>query len=122
MGLDMVAYKCKTIKDDEWIEFAGWRNHNRLHGYMRNLWESKGSPDCLNVGFNGIPLELNADDLKILKTAIIDRKLPATVGCFFGEDSYKYDQEVSTKYDLQFVEDGLIAIQDGYKVIYDSGH
>jgi len=51
------------------------------------------------------------------------KKLPDTQGFFFGHDSYDYDtEEVKEQdaYDLEFVKNGLQAIKDGYKVVYDS--
>ena len=39
MGLDMYAYRrgaCQSKK--EMTQIAEWRKHNRLHGYMEDLW------------------------------------------------------------------------------------
>ena len=55
MGLDMYAYKTskvvedkKEITDDNREELAYWRKHNRLHGWMEELWEDKGRPNFTN--------------------------------------------------------------------------
>ena len=128
MGLDMYAWKTKTediTKDDnEHIELAYWRKHNRLHGWMGDLWESKGYPNNRDEDyqFNCIPMELNKKDLLELRQAIKKKEMPDTMGFFFGHDSYdegEYQKEVD-KYDLKFVTDGLRAIRQGYKVVYDS--
>ena len=128
MGLDMYAWKTKTeditVDDNEHVELAYWRKHNRLHGWMGDLWEKKGFP--LQRGddmqFNCIPMELTKRDLLDLRKAIKNREMPNTSGFFFGHDSYDdadYREE-NDKYDLEFVSAGIRAIKDGYKVVYDS--
>ena len=128
MGLDMYAWgtKKKDIneKDDNAIELAYWRKHNRLHGYMSDLWETKGYPNQRenHLDFNCIPMELSKQDLLELRQALKKKEMPDTMGFFFGHDSYdegEYQKEVD-KYDLKFVTDGLRAIRQGYKVVYDS--
>jgi len=129
MGLDMYAWKTKDKdlnQDDLNLdELAYWRKHNRLHGWMGNLWEEKGYPNKRtddDYQFNCVPLELTKRDLLDLRKAIKERTMPDTMGFFFGHDSYdegEYQKEVD-KYDLKFVTDGLRAIRQGYKVVYDS--
>ena len=55
MGLDMYAYRHKgetltnkerAIQDElpenrKPIQFADWRKHNRLQGFMQELWDKK---------------------------------------------------------------------------------
>ena len=130
MGLDMYAWKTKAKDiEDSQETLADWRKHNRLHGYMEMLWESKGKPldtdaqNPMGSNFNCIPLELDEDDLKKLKITIKSNDLPDTQGFFFGHDSYDYDTEEvkeQREYDLEFVKNGLKAIKDGYKVVYSS--
>ena len=129
MGLDMYAWKTKTdditVDDNEHVELAYWRKHNRLHGWMGELWEKKGFPlqRDNDMQFNCIPLELTKRDLLDLRQAIKKKDMPSTSGFFFGHDSYDYDtEEVKEQdaYDLLFVKNGLQAIKDGYKVVYDS--
>ena len=130
MGLDMYAWKTKAKDiEDSQEPLADWRKHNRLHGYMEMLWESKGKPldtdaqNPMGSNFNCIPLELDEDDLKKLKMTIKSNDLPDTQGFFFGHDSYDYDTEEvkeQREYDLEFVKNGLKAIKDGYKVVYSS--
>ena len=42
MGLDMYAYALDENGEEE--SLADWRKHNRLHGWMEELWEEKGRP------------------------------------------------------------------------------
>jgi hypothetical protein len=124
MGLDMYAWKTKDKEDEKVSELAYWRKHNRLHGWMGDLWEEKGYPNQHgdSYQFNCIPLELTKDDLLELRKAIKNRTMPDTQGFFFGHDSYdegEYQKEVD-KYDLKFVTNALRAIRQGYKVTYDS--
>ena len=55
MGLDMYAYCTEnTITDidfdtpDDAHEFATWRKHPNLHGWMQQLYTNKGGVDCFN--------------------------------------------------------------------------
>jgi|TARA_R100000093_G_scaffold64846_2_gene35797 hypothetical protein len=122
MGLDMWA---TITKGKEGEQIADWRKHNRLHGFMEQLWEDKGCPkkDNDDQTFNCIPLELNKEDLKELKATILTRALPETQGFFFGHDSYDWSKDElkdADKYDLEFVTNALKALKDGYRVHYNS--
>ena len=125
MGLDMWATKSKET-DEKIINIADWRKHNRLHGYMAQLWEDKGCPNSNGdtpETFNCVPLELDKEDLEELKATILTRALPATQGFFFGHDSYDWSKDELKEadlYDLEFVKNGLKALKDGYKVHYNS--
>jgi len=130
MGLDMYAWKTKSEdlrqENENDVDLANWRKHNRLHGFMQMLWEEQGCPNSNGntpETFNCVPIELDEIDLKRLRKYIKGKKLPDTQGFFFGHDSYDYDtEEVKEQdaYDLLFVKNGLQAIKDGYKVVYDS--
>ena len=125
MGLDMWATISKETGKQEGEQIADWRKHNRLHGWMTELWVDKGCPEEGDDGqaFNCIPLTLTRDDLLQLKHDILSKALPETQGFFFGHDSYDWHEEEideEIKYDLEFVENGLKAIDDGYTVIYNS--
>ena len=129
MGLDMYAWKTKSEdlrqENENDVDLASWRKHNRLHGFMQMLWEEKGCPNTTETSqvFNCVPIELDEIDLNRLQRYIKEKKLPDTQGFFFGHDSYDYDtEEVKEQdaYDLEFVKNGLQAIKDGYKVVYDS--
>jgi len=125
MGLDMWATKCKGTKEHEDdIQLADWRKHNRLHGWMLDLWVDKGCPEENDSqAFNCVPLTLSKDDLLALKEDILKKALPETQGFFFGHDSYDWSKDElneEEKYDLEFVDNGIKAIKEGYTVIYNS--
>ena len=121
MGLDQFAIAID--KNGNKTNFAYWRKHPNLQGWMQNLWENKGRPGLTEnytqdiVGnFNGIPLELNKDDLDDLEDAIRSSDLPHTTGFFFGSNSDDYYKED----DLRFVNLARQYLDDGYTVLYDS--
>ena len=137
MGLDMSAYTIDENGEEEYL--VDWRKHNRLHGWMEELWEDKGKPyegnlddlDSSGMGeFNCIPVELTLDDLDQLEADINEKVLPETGGFFFGDDSFDWEDDDGNKpkkgdyyykkTDLQFIEDARKAIQQGKKVYYNS--
>ena len=127
MGLDQYAYASSEIKSEDREELAYWRKHNRLQGWMEQLWEDKGRPHFDNLtnplgDFNCQPVELTLSDLEQLEAHIEGKSLPETGGFFFGNDSYEdYEGEYGNKNnDLQFIEDARKAIEQGKKVYYDS--
>ena len=141
MGLDMYAYAVAQggQLDGEEYSLADWRKHNRLHGWMEDLWEDKGRPyegdldDAENgfgSSFNCVPVELTSEDLDKLEADINEKVLPETQGFFFGGDSFDWEDEDGNKpkegdyyyknTDLQFIEDARIAIKEGKKVYYNS--
>ena len=99
-------------------ELAYWRKHPNLHGWMEQLWISKGRPrqSVAWPVFNGIELELTWDDLDKLERDIRQGRLPNTEGFFFGNpsDNYYYEQ------DLEFVNNAKAEVFLGLKVFYNS--
>ena len=160
MGLDMYAYKTKfdNIKDpeqqvkilkapykkdtNEYVEeisereqIGDWRKHNRLHGYMEQVWHNKDCPGIpldedgepimeqgFGSSFNLIPLLLDKTDIIQLQQAITRKGLPETEGFFFGGDSYSDDEwgQQQKEENLEFISNALKAIKNGYIVNYDS--
>jgi len=138
MGLDMNAYAVVQggERDGEEEHLADWRKHNRLHGWMEELWEDKGRPfngelDDNPMGdFNCVPVELTLEDLDQLEADITEKVLPETQGFFFGGDSFEWEDDDGNKFpegdyyykqtDLQFVKDARKAINEGKKVYYNS--
>ena len=121
MGLDQYAYKrLPEETSEENVELAYWRKHNRLHGWMEELWDHNGRPDEEVGEFNCIELEITLEDLDQLEADINDKSLPETGGFFFGNDSYEEYEEYYKETDLQFIEDARRAIQEGKKVYYNS--
>lgn len=130
MGLDQYAYaRAKDVVPDDHspsVEMAYWRKHPNLQGWMERLWVAKGKP-MINgddppeetewgTGFNGIELELTTEDIDRLEQDILNDKLPATTGFFFGNPSDEYYREQ----DLQFVREARANLFLGLKVFYNS--
>ena len=104
-------------------ELAYWRKHPNLHGWMEQLWKrrmhdaNKEIPESeWGSSFNGIELELTAEDLDELEKAVKKRKLPATSGFFFGNDS---DQHYYG-HDLEFIRNARAELFMGLRVFYNS--
>ena len=132
VGLDMYAYVATKagqqrefydgceFKDGEYTnikvtqprEIAYWRKHPNLHGWMQQLWESRGN----SGDFNGDELELTYEDLEILELDVIAGTLPGTSGFFFGNDADKHYK----KQDLEFIKNARAELFMGLKVFYNS--
>lgn len=122
--------------DGEEESLAEWRKHNRLHGWMEDLWEDKGRPFDGKLeenpmgDFNCVPVELTLEDLDQLESDINEKVLPETGGFFFGGDSFDWEDDNGKTFegnnyyyketDLQFIEDARKAISNGKKVFYNS--
>ena len=140
MGLDQYAHRVK--ENGERTEIAYWRKHNRLQGWMENLWIQKGKPDQqtddngnLIEDFNCVDVELTWEDIDQLAKDIDNRHLPETGGFFFGSDSYSYITNSSgdlervpsgtghyqdLKADLDFIEIAKLTLDLDEKVVYTS--
>jgi hypothetical protein len=123
MGLDMYAFAAPremiakpvdfTLDNrSELAELHYWRKHPNLHGWMEQLYRSKGGQ---SETFNCDTVELTLDDLDALEVAVLTGELPETTGFFFGEtDGSERDD------DLVFIAKARAAIADGLAVYYDS--
>ena len=139
MGLDMYAYvaakagqQAEFYEGSEWDpdhkehrnpnvnkprEIAYWRKHPNLHGWMARLWLAREGNELRELdNFNGIELELDADDLDLLEYVVKARKLPGTSGFFFGNDADDYYYED----DLKFIQMARAEMFLGLKVFYNS--
>ena len=135
MGLDQYAYARPPRKrngdDDEQI--CDWRKHNRLQGWMQQLWEDKGCPNAQTEGdemgdFNCVELQLTAQDIDNLEYAIENFELPEANGFFWGSDSYFWNDENDEpfpeneywykKHDLDFVEQARNMLDKKWRVYY----
>jgi hypothetical protein len=127
MGLDMYAWRVakedaisdfEIAKSDEVgfkvDEFFYWRKHHDLHGWMENLYRSKGGTD---KSFNCSAVRLTLEDLDKLEKDIKSRLLPETTGFFFGNNSP--DTESDDR-DLEFICKAREIIATGDAVYYDS--
>ena len=128
MGLDQYAYKTKQdlsidhgdTEEDVVIEkeeIMYWRKHNRLEGWMANLWESRGNDGTFNCEY----VELDESDLDSLEQDVHHARLPKTEGFFFGNDSYavEYKNQLVNS-DLAFIQNARQALADGFRVFYTS--
>ena len=137
MGLDMYAYARPPRKrnSDEDVGICDWRKHNRLQGWMSDLWEAKGCPNR-KVGddgdvfqdFNCVELQLTRADLYDLQDDIVNFNLPESNGFFWGSDSYFWTDEDGEPYpdneyyykeqDLNFISEAHKMLDKGYRVFY----
>lgn len=127
MGLDMYAFTVPAaLAGDKQFsitpatdgttstELAYWRKFNALHGWMEDLYRTKGGDA---ESFNCVTLRLDPTDLDALETVIKDKELVPRAGFFFGSpDIYPEDIE-STQ---EFITKARAAIADGQVVLYDS--
>ena len=121
MGLDMYAFSTKaklkkevdfdTINVDA-EEIHYWRKHPNLHGWMQELYESKGGK---SDSFNGDNVVLTNNDLLDLERDIMDGNLPDTAGFFFGNSDGEEKAD-----DLEFVKKAMQEIKEGKTVYYTS--
>lgn len=136
MGLDQFAYRRLPHEDsDDNITISEWRKHNRLQGWMEQLWEDKGRPnfeeaDSQAMGdFNCVELEITLSDLEQLEAHVENKSLPETSGFFFGDDSFSWADENDKPFkdggyfhketDQEFIREAREAIADGQKVYYN---
>ena len=118
MGLDMYAWSVaeEDVIDDNNIargldgtaklsELFYWRKHYDLHGWMKDLYYSRGGD--VSEQFNCVKLRLYPEDLDALELDIIENNLPA-------------EDEGSREYDLSFIKKARMEILDGRAVYYDS--
>jgi len=121
MGLDMYAHSLP--KDDQRppVDFDVngldkcprihfWRKHPNLHGWMAELYYSKGGTD---PDFNVNTVEITADDLDALEQAISASQLPDTSGFFFGETNGEERDD-----DFDFIRKARAEIAQGRAVAY----
>ena len=123
---DEITKDLVNTKTNKPREIAYWRKHPNLHGWMEQLWRDKKylvQPTNASAPvqsdsdtFNGIEIELTAEDLDELERAVVHKKLPSTRGFFFGEEA---DQFYHDK-DLAFIKAARIEMFMGLKVFYNS--
>ena len=118
MGLDQFAFS--KDENGEKTEIAYWRKHNRLQGFMEELWITQ---EGNSEEFNCVDLELTEEDLNKLEKAVITYNLPQTGGFFFGQDSYEYRNDQDTHYsdyedDVAFIAKGREVLANGDTLIY----
>jgi hypothetical protein len=135
MGLDMYAYVAQKAgqqnefyegaefdpESKEYVnkkvsqprEIAYWRKHPNLHGWMEKLAEIK---NLEYDTFNGVEMELTAEDLDELERAVTHNQLPSTSGFFFGSGA----DDIYYESDLKFIREARAELFFGLKVFYNS--
>jgi len=123
MGLDMYAFSVpQELVGDEEVDFQSddqeqlfyWRKFNALHGWMEDLYRSKGGT---KDDFNCTTVRLDLKDLDRLEMDASNNKLVPRSGFFFGsQDIYPEDMETVP----EFVAKAREAITEGKAVFYDS--
>jgi len=98
-----------------------WRKHNALHGWFERLWEEKTPLEDQKGDFNCEPVEVDLHDLRRLREDIMAGRLEPTAGFFFGSTDYSDEEWAWVKRDAaEFIMKAHHAINDGYKVYYNS--
>ena len=115
---DKGEYDQETATCSRPVEIAYWRKHPNLHGWMEQLWRSKGCPMAADEDsmFNGVELELTWEDIDMLENDINQGALPGTSGFFFGDPADDYYRED----DLKFIKEARAQLFLGLKVFYNS--
>lgn len=122
MGLDMYAFSVsQEVAGDVEVDFQSdgdrlfyWRKFNALHGWMEDLYRSKGGTED---DFNCTTVRLDLKDLDRLEMDAGNNKLVPRSGFFFGsQDIYPEDMETVP----EFVAKAREAITEGKAVFYDS--
>ena len=117
--------QCEDLHHWVWEDehhLAEWRKHPSLQGWMRDKWNEQGQPvlehdkDSYEEGVFCIDLEVTEEDLLELREAVTGGDLPETSGFLFGDDSSEHYKET----DLQFIEDALGYLKQGYAIVYGS--
>lgn len=113
MGLDQYAGTVDE-KGNEMV-LAEWRKHNRLQGWMEDLFISKTKKpkDELNCQ----KIYLTKEDVDKLASDIQNKNLPQTSGFFYGNDSYERYETLQTNDEI-FIERAKEALSEGLKVYY----
>ena len=120
MGLDQYVYVSKDGRhNDDSRDVFYWRKHNRLQGWMEQLYIAKGG----NEEFNCANVELTLKDIELLEITILNKMLPETGGFFFGSDSYSDYEDKDYGYkddDINFIELARVELNKGNKIFYNS--
>ena len=118
---DTKEYKNPKVSEPREIGYR--RKHPNLQGWMESLWKKKMHdanqelPESeWDSSFNGIELELTAEDLDALERAVKKHQLPKTSGFFFGNDSDQHYYQ----HDLEFIKNARAELFMGLKVFYNS--
>jgi len=95
-------------------DFGYWRKFNALHGWMEQLYRSKGGQD---EDFNCCTVRIEPEDLDALMDLAERNKLEPTQGFFFGEQTIDEDDIASI---FSFAYKAKAAFAKDMAVFYDS--
>ena len=120
MGLDMYAYT--TAEEVSEVDFSVsdstelyyWRKFNALHGWMEDLYYSKGGK---SQEFNCDNVQLTADDLDDLEEVLKKGLLRPVDGFFFGSQTVEPEYVESAQ---EFIVKARAALAEGLTVYYSS--
>ena len=135
MGLDQYAYRINAgiLNDNDQIDlndklnpdkhtsniadhdFAYWRKFNALHGWMEQLYRSKGG----TKEFNCTQVRLMPEDIARLESMALAKALVPVAGLFFGDSDSPFSDEDKDEV-LEFVKKAKEALATGDAVVYDS--
>ena len=135
MGLDQYAYRINAgiLTDSDQIDlnnqlwptentnniadrdFAYWRKFNALHGWMEQLYRSKGG----TKEFNCTTVRLMSDDIARLESMAVAKALVPVAGFFFGDSDSPFSDEDKEDV-LDFVKKAKEALTAGDAIVYDS--
>ena len=130
MGLDMYCFKVAKVAADDAgdtpessalaredivdNDFAYWRKFNALHGWMHDLYKTKGGTG----GFNCQPVRLEMEDIDELEADAKAKALYPVEGFFFGPQDPFSDEDRDEV--LAFCTKAREALNDGFALYYDS--
>ena len=123
MGLDMFGFsvpKDADLNDEstQQVELMYWRKFNALHGWMEDLWRSRGGSSTGEWNeFNCVAIQLTEKDLDDLLFAVTYDQLVPREGFFFGSQEIHPDDVKDT---YKFIVRARQAIKEGSDVYYDS--
>lgn len=123
MGLDMYANSVKkgtklegdfgfSLEGTDGVEIKYWRKFNNLHGWMEELYKSKGGVE----EFNCINLKLTLEDLVRLKPEAPDLK--PTMGFFFGSQNAMEPEDIDDV--IAFCNKAIKEIKEGNTIVYSA--
>ena len=111
-----IGWSSQEEFDENAKQITQWRKHANLQGWMERLFEMKASDQHYEAGeFNCQSLRLTAQDLEDLRQDIVEEGLPFATGFFWGETTP--EDELQT---LDFIDEALNHISQGYEIYYDS--
>ena len=125
MGLDMYAYAVRkeaVVDETDFVVGEGfskvqewyWRKFNEMHSWMEKLYYTKGGKA---ESFNCVNVHLSRADLEKLKEDAQSGNIQYIGGLFWGSANHEEDV---VKGCVDFAEEALQYVEQGYKIYYSS--